>query len=235
MDRRDEKPRENEFREGRFRDNRDPSWERRERDEERDGTFREPYGEGQQFAGGGSRYAGDYDLRSGGRDFGEREYRRDSSDYAGFSPYSPYREGYRGRPGEPYYGQSGDPQDREWRGQYGPAPYGEAHGWYEGIGHRRSRYPNDEHHTRPQHRGPKGYRRSDSRIEEDVSDQLYQSEYIDSSEVTVKVKDGKVILEGTVPERWMKHAIEDVADQCSGVQDIENNIRVQRAQEQSDH
>jgi osmotically-inducible protein OsmY len=40
------------------------------------------------------------------------------------------------------------------------------------------------------------------------------------------VKDGKVSLEA-VPERWMKHAIEDVADHCSGVQDIENNIRVQ--------
>jgi osmotically-inducible protein OsmY len=37
-----------------------------------------------------------------------------------------------------------------------------------------------------------------------------------------------VVLEGTVPERRMKHAIEDLADACPGIQDIENRIRVRR-------
>jgi hypothetical protein len=50
---------------------------------------------------------------------------------------------------------------------------------------------------------------------------------IDASEVTVEVHEGKVTLEGTVPERWMKHTIEDIADGCWGVQDVENRIRVQ--------
>jgi hypothetical protein len=36
-----------------------------------------------------------------------------------------------------------------------------------------------------------------------------------------------VTLEGTVPERQMKYAIEDVVDRCWGVQDVENYIRVQ--------
>lgn len=74
--------------------------------------------------------------------------------------------------------------------------------------------------------GPKGYQRSDERIREDLCDRLMRSRHIDSSEVTVEVADGRVLLEGTVPHRRMKHAIEDMADACLGVQEIENRIRV---------
>jgi osmotically-inducible protein OsmY len=35
-----------------------------------------------------------------------------------------------------------------------------------------------------------------------------------------------VVLEGTVPDRYMKHAIEDLADAAPGVQDDDNRIRV---------
>ena len=76
--------------------------------------------------------------------------------------------------------------------------------------------------------GPKGYQRSDERLREDVSERLTEARYIDSSEVTVAVSDAKVVLEGTVPERRMKHAIEDLVDACPGVQDIESRIRVMR-------
>jgi osmotically-inducible protein OsmY len=75
-------------------------------------------------------------------------------------------------------------------------------------------------------RGPKGYKRTDERIKEDLYERLMNQD-IDASEVTVEVKEAKVTLEGTVPERWMKHTIEDVADGCHGVQDVENRIRVQ--------
>ena len=53
--------------------------------------------------------------------------------------------------------------------------------------------------------------------------------YIDASEVTVEVRNGKVTLDGTVPERQMKHAIEDIADNCLGVDDVENRVRVSRS------
>ncbi|HEV7135961.1 MAG TPA: BON domain-containing protein [Steroidobacteraceae bacterium] len=76
--------------------------------------------------------------------------------------------------------------------------------------------------------GPKGYQRSDERLREDISERLMQARHIDSSDVTVQVAAAKVILEGTVPERRMKHAIEDLVDACPGVQDIENGIRVKR-------
>ncbi len=75
--------------------------------------------------------------------------------------------------------------------------------------------------------GPKGYVRSDERIREDLCDRIAAADHIDSSNVTVEVIGGKVVLDGTVPHRRMKHAIEDIADACPGIQDIDNRIRVQ--------
>ncbi|HTW38309.1 MAG TPA: BON domain-containing protein [Steroidobacteraceae bacterium] len=88
-------------------------------------------------------------------------------------------------------------------------------------------------------RGPKGYRCSDERIREEICERLSRpfdrfdagelaDERLDVSDVTVSVDGGKVTLEGTVPERRMKHYIEDLVDACPGVQDIDNRIRVRR-------
>ena len=77
--------------------------------------------------------------------------------------------------------------------------------------------------------GPKGYQRTDERIREEICDELMQTDHLDSSEVTVEVAAAKVTLDGTVPERWMKHAIEDLADACPGVQDVDNRIRIKSA------
>jgi osmotically-inducible protein OsmY len=96
---------------------------------------------------------------------------------------------------------------------------------------RRDPMGNPESNSRTERRhppGPKGYQRSDERLREDVSERLMQARYIDCSDVTVKVSAAKVTLEGTVPERPMKHAIEDLVDACPGVQDIDNRIRVRR-------
>ncbi|WP_052773030.1 BON domain-containing protein [Luteimonas sp. FCS-9] len=77
--------------------------------------------------------------------------------------------------------------------------------------------------------GPKGYARSDARITEDVCEQLTHSDEIDAREVSVRVHDGVVTLEGHVDQRWVKHRIEDIAEACSGVKDVENRIRVRGA------
>jgi hypothetical protein len=79
--------------------------------------------------------------------------------------------------------------------------------------------------------GPKGYRRSDERIREDVCDRLVhlaQHAEVDSSDVDVLVKDAEVTLAGTVRVRRWKHLIEDVADGVPGVRDIHNELRVRR-------
>jgi osmotically-inducible protein OsmY len=80
-------------------------------------------------------------------------------------------------------------------------------------------------------RGPKNYARSDERIRELICERVIQNLFIDLSDVSIEVQNGRVALDGTVPNRQMKHAIEDVVDRCWGVQDIENNIHVQSGQE----
>lgn len=77
---------------------------------------------------------------------------------------------------------------------------------------------------------PKGYVRSDERVRENVCEHLAHSG-LDVSDVSVAVADGRVVLEGTVPNRRMKHRIEDCADACVGVTDVDNRIRVARAGE----
>ena len=79
-----------------------------------------------------------------------------------------------------------------------------------------------------QMRGPKGYRRSDERIADDLYRRLSQDDAIDSSDVTFEVRDGVVVLEGTVAERRSRYSIEDAAAACQGVVDVENRIRVAR-------
>jgi hypothetical protein len=77
-------------------------------------------------------------------------------------------------------------------------------------------------------RGPKGYERSDDRIAEDLCEHLMNLDDIDSSDVEVHVKNGRVVLQGTVPERFMKYEIENIAATTLGVKDVENNITVPR-------
>ena len=87
--------------------------------------------------------------------------------------------------------------------------------------------------VRARGRAPKNYRRSDQRIREDICDRLTMHDRIDSSDVSVEVRDGIVILEGTVPERRMRYMIEDLAAECLGANDVDNRIRVARADEQA--
>ncbi|HJV24637.1 MAG TPA: BON domain-containing protein [Aromatoleum sp.] len=82
--------------------------------------------------------------------------------------------------------------------------------------------------------GPRGYTRSDERIHEFICERLAQLHHLDVSDVSVTVSNGIVTLEGTVPDRGMKHRIEDTADSCWGVQNVENRIRVRRPDAQAD-
>ncbi|MFO7177368.1 MAG: BON domain-containing protein [Pseudomonadota bacterium] len=74
--------------------------------------------------------------------------------------------------------------------------------------------------------GPRGYRRSDERIREDVCDALTEHDSIDASDIDVVVQAGVVVFGGTVPDRRMKALAEGVAYQCSGVRDVQNELRV---------
>ncbi|HEX4351735.1 MAG TPA: BON domain-containing protein [Polyangiales bacterium] len=80
-------------------------------------------------------------------------------------------------------------------------------------------------------RGPRGYKRSDERIREDVNDRLFQDHEIDASEIEVRVSDGHVTLEGSVVSRYIKRQAEDLADSVLGVNDVTNHLRVRREDE----
>lgn len=77
-------------------------------------------------------------------------------------------------------------------------------------------------------KGPKGYKRSDERIKEDVCDVIAQQGHVDATDVDVRVENAVVILSGTVASRDDKRALEHLADRVHGIHDIRNDIRVRR-------
>ena len=77
-------------------------------------------------------------------------------------------------------------------------------------------------------RGPRGYKRSDQRIQEDVNDRLTDDSHLDATEIQVEVTDGEVTLTGNVGSRADRRRAEDIADSVSGVRYVMNNLRVRQ-------
>jgi CBS domain-containing protein len=75
-------------------------------------------------------------------------------------------------------------------------------------------------------RGPKGYKRSDESIREDICERLASRHDVDVSEVTVRVQGGDVTLEGLVATRDHKRLVEQIAEGVRGVDDVSNLLRV---------
>lgn len=161
----------------------------------------EPYG----YAEGRWSTRGGYDYD----DHGAREFDARAEEL------QRYREGTAAR-GDDYvpgsYGYGG-----EYRQAAGASPgLGEAgHGY--GAGYRGQ--------------GPRGYTRRDERILEDVNERLADDSMVDATDIEVRCENGRVILEGRVPDRWMKYRAEDLADSIAGAKDIENRIQVARSHE----
>lgn len=82
--------------------------------------------------------------------------------------------------------------------------------------------------------GPKGYRRSDERIHEEVCERLTAHGGVDARQVELRVESGEVTLEGTVPDRRTKRLAEAVAESVRGVEDIHNRLRLERHVERAD-
>jgi hypothetical protein len=80
-------------------------------------------------------------------------------------------------------------------------------------------------------RGPRGFRISDDRIREQVSERLYHHGDIDASDIDVRVDNGEVTLEGWVDDRRTKRLAEDVADEVDGVQEVHNHLRIRRGRQ----
>ena len=82
--------------------------------------------------------------------------------------------------------------------------------------------------------GPRTYRRSDVRIEEDVNDVLTDHPALDASDIEVTVGEQEVTLDGHVRSRGAKRLAEDCADAVSGVQHVQNNLRIRGSASESE-
>jgi hypothetical protein len=81
--------------------------------------------------------------------------------------------------------------------------------------------------------GPRGYKRSDERILEDVNDRLTQHAMIDASQIEVEVNEGEVTLKGSVKNRRMKRMVEANADMIPGVIDVHNRLRLKEREKEA--
>lgn len=81
--------------------------------------------------------------------------------------------------------------------------------------------------------GPKGYKRSDRRVREDVCDMLTMAGQIDATDVDVEVHYGEVTLKGSVRDRYEKRFAEDIAFSVIGVTDVQNQLRVAGERQQA--
>ncbi len=97
-------------------------------------------------------------------------------------------------------------------------------------------YPQQGHnldHRKPRHKdfsgfGPRGYKRSDARIEEEICELLARDHYIDASDIVVAVENGVVKLSGSVNQREDRVEAEMLSESVIGVEDIQNDISVYR-------
>jgi len=198
------------------------------------------------------------------RDWGEQQWTRGGYGNPGYDEQYEPQEMYGGGEGyqaEDYShsrrGAGEYPSQQDWssrtRGSYGQGPqqYGQssshepwAEGSYQGRerGVTQGRFGQGSEGRRNQSqgsgmfagRGPQGYKRSDERITEDVNEALTRDADIDPTNVQVEVRNGEVILKGSVSDREAKRRAEDIAESCSGVKEVQNQLRVKREEESSE-
>lgn len=77
-------------------------------------------------------------------------------------------------------------------------------------------------------KGPKGYRRQDATIHEEVCEALKRDRMVDATDIEVEVNEGNVTLRGTVPNRLSKKEAENCIEDLHGVQDVFNFLTIRR-------
>jgi len=196
-------------------------WEGERNAEERGGRDEEFRNRHRSF---GSGYAGQSGW--GGQERGSRRFEESWPRHQGFEGE---RDSLEASYGAPYtQGSVGyNP------GGYGPAPwqrYGESGSW-ETRGQMGSDWSGASTYKG---KGPKGYRRADDRIEEEINHRLTEDPRLDASEIECSVTKGEVTLSGSVPDKQMKRLAEDCVERVFGVDDVQNNIRVKKETDHGD-
>lgn len=81
-------------------------------------------------------------------------------------------------------------------------------------------------------RGPKNYVRSDERVREDIAERLTFDPQIDAGDIVIDVRDGLVVLTGSVDRRQTRYRVEDLVSSCPGVREVDNRLGIAPAQTQ---
>jgi hypothetical protein len=157
-----------------------------------------------------------------GRDESRRRYDRSGATLRGWNEPN-----YGYRPAFGFGHSDWSPSPHQGRASRRP---GETRGYYEDEWG--GTYEFDRYESRSfAGKGPKGYRRSDERIREDVCDRLADDPRVDATDIEVAVSDGEVTLGGFVRSRDEKRWSEDVSEMISGVRDVHNNLRLRPSPE----
>ncbi len=185
------------------------------------------YGQGGQ---GGHEQGSRSRVGSGDWTYGQSGYGQSAYGQGGYGQGGYGQSFGQGGSGQGGYGQ-GFGQGGYRQGGFGQEGYGEGFGqggYGQGGYGQGLRYASTIIVGRYHGRGPKGYRRADDRIREDVSEELTRHPEIDASEVEVQVQNGEVTLTGKVEDRHQKRLAEDLAERCSGVTDVHNQLKVDK-------
>lgn len=153
---------------------------------------------------------------------GREDERRGQGGFGSYSPQQDYGFGRRGS--ERRMGYSGSSRNYGYGHGYSETgDYGQhwSASWGENVGRQIHR------------RGPRGYHRSDDRIKDELCERLSSFPDFDASDIEVEVSNSVVTLSGSVPERRMKYIAEDIAESVFGVEDVQNEIKTKRQQDES--
>jgi hypothetical protein len=160
-----------------------------------------------------------------------RQRKNQQDNWAAHVPDSDFHSPYRDYGWE--QGQSALPEFRDPSIDYMPYERQDLGPWQQGRhivsagGHDARRHA---HHPGPHvGKGPRNYTRSDERIYEEVCDRMTEHGGLDATNIGVSVEGGDVTLKGTVPDRHSKQLAEDIVDTVFGVQDVHNELKLQRS------
>jgi len=157
-------------------------------------------------------------------DTGYRSYNRPDSSYMD-TDYNSYRYGneyYNNRYRNEGWRDTYRNEDRDWWDR----TKDEVSSWFGDDDARRRHRMDEMREGEHRGKGPKNYNRSPERIKEDVSDRLTEDSLIDASNIEIDVKGNEVTLSGTVDSRYEKRRAEYLAENISGVSNVQNNLRV---------
>lgn len=213
-------------------------------DDNREPIYREEWSQGRRDTGAAPRGydAGYSESRDryhregyGQPGFSERDYRDEMrrGSGAGYAR-NEFSGGTGGYDYERGYGDAGRDDGRSDRGQRFEDAGRNAGDFFHRAGQRMAEWFGGSSDNRTDERdqrgargkGPQGYKRSDERISDDANERLTDDGWLDASNVSVSVSGGELTLSGTVESREAKHRAERIVEDISGVNHVQNNLRI---------